>query len=131
MVMIKRRERRWGNRAIRRLVFAFAVTSAAFVPVLTSTVPAQASGYYYVTASPYLNVRSMPSTSGAITGTLPYNTRVLIYCQYRSDSSVNGSTIWDFIGWSSDGRQQNWVSDYWMSTPNFNDFSDGLPNCGG
>jgi uncharacterized protein YraI len=101
----------------------------------TTAIPADAVSYcregtpacYSVQASPTLNVRSGSSTASSVIGSLNYGDHVIIDCQYRSNSSVGGSTIWDFLGYDGAGNEQ-WVADFWMSTPAFNNFSP-LPVC--
>jgi hypothetical protein len=78
----------------------------------------------YGTGGQNLNERSGPGTGYSRVGQLANGTPIDIQCQVRSDSSIGGSTIWDFL---SDGR---WVTDYYVSTPNYNNFSPPIPQCG-
>src|SRR2546423_1204172 len=119
------------QRLISRPLLVLAMLVGILIPSLAMGAPAFASGVYQVTASPYLNVRNGPYTTNPITATLPYGSSVVVYCQYRSSSSVNGSTMWDFLGFTQSNGQQNWVSDYWINTPYYNQPSPGLPNCSG
>jgi surface antigen len=82
-----------------------------------------ASTGYSVLAMPALNERAAPSTSAAIVGRLPYRSTITISCQ-TTGSSVNGSSIWDEL---PGGR---YVSDYWIDTPAYGQFSPGLVRCG-
>ncbi|HVE80884.1 MAG TPA: SH3 domain-containing protein [Candidatus Dormibacteraeota bacterium] len=71
-----------------------------------------------------LRIRSGPGTEHSQVGSLAEGATVDIACQVRSGSNVGGSTIWDQIS----GR--GWVSDYYVTTPRFNDFSPGIDRCG-
>lgn len=82
-----------------------------------------ASGGYHVTAPAGLHERSGPGTNFPVVGFLPDNTAVGIVCQERGSTAVGGSNVWDKL---SDGH---YVTDYWVSTPNFNQFSPGLAQC--
>lgn len=84
---------------------------------------APAEHHYFQTTGDGLRVRSGPSTGASIVRTLgAAGTTVDIRCQTRSSSSVNGSTIWDNVG---DG----YITDYYVNTPVYNDFSPGIPHC--
>jgi hypothetical protein len=94
-------------------------------PVLTS-LPVPAGSYRYVvkgTGGIGLHARNAPSTSGTLVTTYAEGGAIDITCQVRSDSDVQGSTIWDQLVDSS------WVSDFYTSTPVFNGFSAPIPQC--
>ncbi len=55
--------------------------------------------------------------------TLAEGTVVYIACQTMTSSTVNGSGIWDLL------TNGNWVSDYYINTPNVGAFSPGLSQC--
>ena len=90
-----------------------------FWVILTADAPATSS--YAMTTT--VTMRTGPGTSFASAGTISAGTAITISCQTRSSSSVNGSTIWDLL---SNGR---WVSDYFTTTPQFNNFTPGLARC--
>ncbi|MDQ2761137.1 MAG: hypothetical protein M3Y17_12100 [Actinomycetota bacterium] len=48
---------------------------------------------------------------------------IMIGCQVKSASAVNGSTVWDLL---TDG---NFVSDYYTDTPVTGDYSPGMGRC--
>jgi hypothetical protein len=56
-------------------------------------------------------------------GILPAGQRITVVCQVRSASVINGTGIWDRL---SDG---SYVTDYYTSTPAFNNYSPGLSRC--
>jgi surface antigen len=94
--------------------------------LVTMVAPAGAStayGPYLTLASPTLNERSAPSTSGTVVATLAYHSTISITCQILG-SPVNGSSIWDRL---ANGA---YVSDYWVNTPNFATWSPPIPRCG-
>ncbi len=76
---------------------------------------------YHVTA--YLRARTGPGTSFGIVRVIPAGDAIRIVCQVRSASVVNGSGIWERL---ADGT---WVTDYYTTTPAFNDFTPGLARC--
>ncbi len=80
--------------------------------------------HYFKTTGASLRVRSGAGTGYSIVRTLgPTGTVVDINCQARSSSSLNGSSMWDNL---ADG---GWITDYYVNTPNFNNFSPGIPRC--
>src|SRR5258708_429936 len=121
---LPREEEEMNIRKISTTILGLAATAGTFAGVVGSGAPAAfASTNYEVLASPSLNVRSGPSTSAGIVGSVAYHTWVTIACQ-TTGTFVNGSYIWDEL---SAGR---YVADYWMSTPVFNGYSPGIPQCG-
>lgn len=70
-----------------------------------------------------LRMRSGPGTSFASVGTLASGATIQIVCQVRSSSSVNGSTMWDRL------NNGSYVSDYYTTTPVYNNFSPGIAHC--
>jgi RHS repeat-associated protein len=70
-----------------------------------------------------LKRRTGPGLGYPAVGALPEGATLAIACQYRSTSSVGGSTIWDQLA------DRTWVSDFYTSTPVFNGFSPGLSQC--
>jgi hypothetical protein len=80
---------------------------------------------YSVTGTTSLNERSGPSTNDAIQGQLAGTDPVPVMCQ-ATGQVINGTAIWDqlTVGWC--------VSDDYVSTPNFNRYSDPpIPQCSG
>lgn len=88
-------------------------------PVVVRT-PAPAPRAFRLTATVIL--RNGPSASNRNVGSLRSGTTVTVVCQTRG-SNVGGSTMWDRL---SNGT---WVSDYYVNTPAFNNFTPGLPRC--
>lgn len=86
-------------------------------------VPARAavSGYRIV-GTFRVAKRSGPGTHYRRLGWIGRGSQIDIACQQRG-MKVRGSTIWNRL---SDG---SWVSDFYVSTPVFNDFSPGVPKC--
>jgi uncharacterized protein YraI len=78
---------------------------------------------YHVTASPSLNARGGPGTGYGIVGSVGYGAGIDIACQVQGGTNVGGNATWDRLsnGW--------WVSDYWTSTPSFNSYIPGVPDC--
>jgi surface antigen len=82
----------------------------------------QPAGHPYRTTD-IVRQRSGPGTTFATRAFAQNGQQVLIACQVRSGSMINGTGIWDRL---SDGT---YVTDYYMTTPSFNAFSPGLPHC--
>ncbi len=112
------------NRLVTTLA-AIAGLSAAAATFAGGAAAASATSYYgpyVVLASPSLNERSAPSTSASIVGSLPYHATIYLACQ-TTGTSVNGSDIWDQLS------DSHFVSDYYVNTPIFNGFTQGIPQC--
>lgn len=77
---------------------------------------------YKVTGIGRVAKRSGPGTNFRRLGWINRGTSIDITCQQRG-MKVRGSSIWDRL---SDG---GWVTDYYVSTPSFNNFSPGIPQC--
>jgi len=92
-------------------------------PTPGSTTEPTQSGYTITGAPNGVDAHSGPGTTHAVVGHLDNDAPVSIDCQTRSDSVVNGSSIWDKLANGS------FVPDYYVSTPNFNSFSPGLAQC--
>jgi uncharacterized protein YraI len=67
--------------------------------------------------------RSGPGTFYRTRAIVPAGSRITIVCQLRSSSVIRGTGIWDRL---SDG---GYVTDYYTTTPAFNQFSPGIPHC--
>ena len=85
-------------------------------PVATVTRP------YRVTTSGSLNVRSGPSSTYPIVGSLAAKAAVAVICQSRGQA-VGTTSVWDRL--STGG----FVSDYYVSTPSRSTFSPPLQQC--
>jgi surface antigen len=70
-----------------------------------------------------VRVRAADTVRSRSLGLLRAGSRIMIVCQVRSTSSVNGDPIWDRL--DSGG----YVSDYYTTTPGVRNFSPGLPHC--
>lgn len=90
-------------------------------PVPQPLPPAPALAWYHTTAA--LNARTGPGTGYRVARVLPSGTAIGLACQTRSASLINGSGIWDRL---ADGT---YVTDYYTTTPAFNNFSPGIPRC--
>ena len=77
---------------------------------------------YRVTSATTLNVRSGPTTTSSIIGTLAPGSTVAVVCQSRGQL-VGTTPVWDRL---SNG---GFVSDRYLSTPSTTGFSATLPRC--
>jgi surface antigen len=84
--------------------------------------PAQPAGHPYRTTD-VVRQRSGPGTAYAIRGVLPSGASIMIVCQVRSGSVIRGTGIWDRL---SDGT---YITDYYTTTPAFNQFTTGIAHC--
>jgi surface antigen len=108
------------TRAPRYIHFVGAAVQPVSVPAPPA--PAQPAGHPFRTTD-YVRQRSGPGTGFRTLGVLPPGQRIMVVCQVRSASVINGTGIWDRL---SDG---SYVTDYYTSTPAFNNYSPGLPHC--
>lgn len=90
---------------------------------VAASAPAGAVTGYVTTASPYLNARGGPGTGYGAVGTLGYHAGLDISCQVQGGTNVGGNATWDRLtnGW--------WIADYWTTTPSFNSYIPGVPDC--
>jgi surface antigen len=113
---------RYGQRTVRAPRYIHFV-GATIRPVSgTTPTPAQPAGHPYRTTD-VIRQRSGPGIGFRTVGILPAGQRIMIVCQVRSASLVRGTGIWDRL---NDG---SYVTDYYTTTPAFNNFSPGLPHC--
>ena len=115
---------RYGQRTTRAPRYIHFVVAAVVRPVLLSipAAPAQSGGHRYQTTD-VVRQRSGPGTGYSSVGFLQDGQRIMIVCQVRSGSVINGNGIWDRL---SNGT---YVTDYYTTTPAFNTFSPGLRHC--
>lgn len=94
--------------------------------------PPPATNYRIETDGRCANVRTGAGTQFQAVACLPNGTPIGIECQTRggpaSTNSGQISYIWDRLSTPNGG---NYVSDILTSTPNFNAFSPGIPQCDG
>ena len=64
--------------------------------------------------------RSGPGTNYSQLGWLPDGATIMIACQVKSNSPVNGSPVWDLL---TDGK---FVTDFYTDTPVVGDYSPSL-----
>jgi surface antigen len=115
---------RYGQRTTRAPRYIHFVATAVVQPVSypTPVGPGQPTGHPYRTTD-VVRQRSGPGTTYRSVGILPTGQRIMIVCQVRSASVINGTAIWDRL---SDG---SYVTDYYTTTPAFDRISPGLSSC--
>jgi surface antigen len=115
---------RYGQRTTRAPRYIHFVGAAVVRPVSLPgpAAPAQPVGHPYRTTD-FVRQRSGPGTGFRTVGILPAGQRIMVVCQVRTASVINGTGIWDRL---SDG---SYVTDYYTSTPAFNNYSPGLSRC--
>jgi surface antigen len=119
---------RYGQRTVRAHRYIHFLATAGMQPVSiikpapTPKAPPQPAGHPYLTTD-VVRHRTGPGTGYASLGNLAAWQQIMIVCQVRSNSVINGTGIWDRL---SDG---SYVTDYYTTTPAFNSFSPGLSGC--
>ncbi len=113
---------RYGQRTVRAPRYIHFVPAARPVPVPVPSAPAPSSQHWYSTTDT-VRQRFGPGTGYGTVRILPVGSRILIVCQVRSTSVINGTAVWDRL---SNGT---YVTDYYTTTPAFNHFSPGLTSC--
>jgi len=111
---------RYGQRTTRAKRYIHFVVGPISLP--TQGAPAKPAGHPYRTTD-MVRQRTGPGTGFRTLGILPAGQRIVVVCQVRSASVINGTGIWDRL---SDG---SYVTDYYTTTPAFNRFSPGLSHC--
>jgi surface antigen len=115
--------RRFGSIALRTALLAGIATAGALA-VAGAAQAATPAGPYKVTASPYLNEHSAPTTSAAVVGKAAHGSSVYISCQ-TTGSVYNGTDIWDRL------PNGGYVTDDLVTTPVFDGYSPGIARCAG
>ena len=112
-------------RPLRRALALLVTTAAAVTVPLVTAAPASAavSARVFGTEGVGLNVRTSPSTSGAVLANLPENTSVSVSCQ-TSGATVNGTVVWDYLP-----AYRGYASDAYLWT-GYDGFHPQLPRCG-
>lgn len=106
---------------ILRIAMAVAAVTAA-----TAT-PALAAGTYSVTGDS-LTVRTGPGTAYPSTGwTAHRGDAFTLECQYQGGTDVGGNRTWDRATFAN--GHAGVISDYWTTTPSFNNFAPGTGDC--
>jgi hypothetical protein len=77
---------------------------------------------YQVLPTSGLNKRATPSSSGTITGNLPFGSLAWVYCQ-RAGSKVGTTSVWDRLEGNS------YVSDLYVATPSKTTYSGPMQRC--
>lgn len=116
------RRMRIASVAKRAVVFASAVATVAGLGIAASSVPAFASMRYYSTTSS-LAERSGPGTTWSVTQYVGYNAPLDVDCQVQGATNVGGNATWDHL---TNGQ---WVTDYYTTSPSFNNYASGLGPC--
>lgn len=107
-----------------RITSSLSFLAVALSALVIAAGPAAAYPQYNTTAT--VNVRSGPGTGYPIVGTLSAGSTFTLFCQTQNGTSVGGNRTWDEISTSGLNR---WISDYYTTTPSFNSYAPGTPDC--
>lgn len=112
------------NRHLWRSVALVGVGAlSAVLPTAMSTSPASAdAGPYFTLATAGLRARTGPGTQYSVASTLGYRTPFTVVCQ-QPGTNVGGNVMWDRL------PSGLWIADYWTTTPSFNSYIPGVPDC--
>src|SRR5438128_5567278 len=113
---------RYGQRTTRAPRYIHFVAAGRPVAPPAPTRPAPGTGHSYYTTDT-VRQRFGPGIGYPALGVVPVGHRIVIVCQIRSGSVINGTAVWDRL---SDG---SYVTDYYTTTPAVNRFSPGLSSC--
>ncbi len=107
----------------RAVSMALVMVLLALGAVGIATSPASAYVRYAATVS-NLALRSGPGTQYSVLQRVNAGTPLDIVCQVQGGTNVGGNATWDRLT----GGQ--WVADYYTTTPSFNSYIPGVPDCG-
>lgn len=110
-----------GHRGRRGLCGGLAGLTLAMSAVVVAAGPAMASQQYRTTAS--VTLRSGPGIPYANMGSRSNGSAITVVCQTQNGSNVYGNLTWDKL---DNGA---WVSDYYTTSPSFNNYAPGLGAC--
>jgi len=106
-----------------RAAGALMVMAAGLVGVLQlASSSAFAYQRYYVTMDS-VALRSGPGTQFGVLQRVNHDTPIDITCQQQGGTNINGNATWDKLT----GGQ--WISDYYTTTPSWNNYAPGLGSC--
>jgi hypothetical protein len=89
----------------------------------SNSVVMPSSAYSYtVYGTPSLNEYSAAASSGKLVGSLSEGQSVSLKCQ-GDGRNVKGSSVWDEL------TNGDWISDFYVDTPNVGTFSEPIPLC--
>jgi surface antigen len=114
-----------GQRLKRRAAGGLTVAAIAAGTMLALAGPASAAGTYNTTGS--VNVRSGPGTNYAVVAGEPNGASFALICQWQNGTNVNGNATWDRVQFGN--GVVGAVSDYWTTTPSWNNYAPGTPDC--
>ncbi len=123
--------RQWhGSKPTRRPLQRRAAGSLTLAAIAASTLlalagPATVAGTYNTTGS--VNVRSGPGTNYAVVAGEPNGASFALICQWQNGTNVNGNASWDRVQFGN--GIVGAISDYWTTTPTWNSYAPGTPDC--
>lgn len=127
----RRNSQRWpaaNGRSLRLVAALVAATASSLAALAVTATPAEAgiTGYRVTgTGGVGLKVRTDPYNANAgVVTTLADGTYFTAECAVRG-RDVYGNTVWHRISAPANG----WISDYYTTTPGFNQYIPGEPDC--
>lgn len=110
---------------LRRVLAGVAVSAVGVATLVVGAESAAAAGTFTTTGS--VNVRSGPGTNYGIVAGEPSGAGFSLICQWQNGTSVGGNATWDRVQFANGVTGA--ISDYWTTTPSWNSYAPGTPDC--
>jgi uncharacterized protein YraI len=110
---------------LRRVLAGVAVSAVGVATLVAGANSAAAAGTFHTIGS--VNVRSGPGTNYGIVAGEPNGAGFSLICQWQHGTSVGGNATWDRVQFGNGVTGA--ISDYWTTTPSWNSYAPGTPDC--
>jgi uncharacterized protein YraI len=110
---------------LRRVIAGVAVSAVGVATLVVGAESATAAGTFKTTGS--VNVRSGPGTNYGVVAGEPSGAGFSLICQWQNGTNVNGNATWDRVQFGNGVTGA--ISDYWTTTPSWNSYAPGTPDC--
>jgi surface antigen len=110
---------------LRRILAGVVVSAVGIATLVVGAESAAAAGTFNTTGS--VNVRSGPGTNYGVVAGEPSGASFSLICQWQNGTRVGGNATWDRVQFSNGVTGA--ISDYWTTTPSWNSYAPGTPDC--
>lgn len=110
---------------LRRVLAGVVVSTVGIATLVVGAESAAAAGTFNTTGS--VNVRSGPGTNYGVVAGEPSGASFSLICQWQHGTSVGGNATWDRVQFGNGVTGA--ISDYWTTTPSWNSYAPGTPDC--